>query len=89
MHRRRTGQTHPLLTPHPDDEYREDEDPLTPGIASDSNIRGIPEDQGTLASGKDGSTRLFGSVGGALVHVMAVCFSMFFSVFQCRKPNYL
>jgi hypothetical protein len=70
LHRRRTDRTHLLLVPADDDW---EEDPLVSDTASNSNSQQVFGDFDTLAAGKDGSARLFGSIPGALSHVMLVC----------------
>jgi hypothetical protein len=75
MHHRRTGQTHPLLGPLPDDDW-EDDELVLPDNGTTSGSQNVSEDHGTLLAGQDGSARLFGSIGSALVHTMSVCLSV-------------
>jgi hypothetical protein len=58
------------------DDDLEDDDPLM--LSADSNPS---REETTLAAGQDGSSRLFGSVSEALMHVMAVCSGYAVSMF--------
>jgi hypothetical protein len=76
IHYHRTGQTHSLLAPLPDEDW-EDDDFIIHDTASNPDNQRISEDHGTLAAGQDGAVRLFGPVGGELMHVMSVCSTVF------------
>jgi hypothetical protein len=75
VHFDRTGATHPLLVPRPEDD-RDDDDILGPESSLDIDKQEAIDDTDTLAIGRDGSRRFFGSVGSALVHALTVCNSV-------------
>jgi hypothetical protein len=80
MHRKRTGSVHPLLRPQSEDEWEDDD---FRGIDSSADVvdkQIVSDNSGILAASTDGTTRFFGSLGGALVHVMSVCGSPRFSM---------
>jgi hypothetical protein len=73
MHYKRTGSMHSLLRPQPEDEWEDDQfrgaDPY-----ADTDKQTASDHSGTLAAGADGTSRFFGSIGGALVHIMSVSY---------------
>jgi hypothetical protein len=75
VHFDRTGATHPLLVPRPEDDL-DDDDILGPESSLDTEKQEAVDDTDTLAIGRDGTRRFFGSVGSALVHALTVCISV-------------
>jgi hypothetical protein len=74
MHYSRTQSTHPLLDQRTEDDWEEDR---FRGLSSFADIgdQKARDHSGTLVSGGDGTTRFFGSLDGAQVHVVSVCVS--------------
>jgi hypothetical protein len=76
LHHTRTSKKHPLLVALAEDDW-EDEDPTILNSASELDKEQAFDDYNTLASGPDGTPRIYGSVDDALVHIMLVGLSVF------------